>query len=68
MENKFIESLKNNLGLIVGVIIGCLVIVLGLGYIFINILILLAFGALGNYVQKNKQKVKTTLKNMIDKI
>lgn len=67
MENKFAEFFKNNLGFVVGVIIGILVILFKLTDFIINIIIVLAFGFLCEYVQKNKPKVKTKLKNLIDK-
>lgn len=66
--NKFSEYLKNNLGFVVGVIIGILAIVFKITDFIINIIIVLAFGFLCEYIQKNKSKVKTTLKNLIDKI
>lgn len=68
MDNKFVEFFKNNIGFIIGLLIGCLVVVLGIGYFFVNLAIMLAFALLGAYVQKNKPKVKATLKNIIDKM
>ena len=68
MDNKFIEFFKNNLGFIIGLLIGILVVVLKIGYFFVNLTIMIAFGLLGAYVQRNKPKVKATLKNIIDKM
>ena len=68
MDNKLVEFLKNNLGFIIGLIIGCIVVILKIGYVFLNIAIMISFGLLGAYVQRNKPKVKSTLKNIIDKM
>lgn len=65
--NKFSEFLSNNLGFVVGVVIGLLAIVFKITDFIINLIIVLAFGFLCEYIQKNKAKVKTTLKNLIDK-
>lgn len=67
MDNKFSEFLKNNLGFVVGVIIGILVVLFRLTDFIINIVIVISFGFLCEYIQKNKPKVKTKLKNLIDK-
>ena len=65
--NKFSEFFKNNFGFVVGVIIGILAIVFKITDFIINLIIVLAFGFLCEYIQKNKTKVKDTLKNLIDK-
>ena len=66
--NKFTEFLKNNLGFIIGVLIGIIAIMLNITEFIINLIIVFAFGFLCEYIQRNKSKVKTTLKNLIDKI
>ena len=68
MNNNFIEFIKSNLGFIIGLLIGILVVILRIGYFFVNLAIMIAFGLLGAYVQKNKLKVKAVLQNLIDKI
>ena len=68
MSNNLMEFLKNNSGFLIGLFIGILVIILRIGFFFVNIAIMLGFGFLGAYIQKNKPKVKATLKNLIDKM
>lgn len=65
--NKFTGFLNNNFGFVVGVIIGVVAILLNLTNFIINLIIVLAFGFLCEYIQKNKSRVKDTLKNLIDK-
>ncbi len=67
-NNEFVEFFKNNLGFLIGLIIGALIVLLRFTYFFINLAFIILFGFLGRYVQKNKNKVKETLKNLIDKI
>lgn len=62
------EFLKNNLGFIIGLIIGALIVLFNFAYVFINLAVMFGFAYIGMYVQKNKQNVKTVLKNFIDKI
>ena len=68
MNNNFIEFIKSNLGFIIGLLIGILVVIFRIGYFFVNLAIMIVFGLLGAYVQKNKLKVKAVLQNLIDKI
>ena len=65
--NKISEVFKNNFGFVVGVVLGILAIIFKITDFIINLIIVLAFGFLCEYIQKNKSKVKTTLKNLIDK-
>ena len=67
MKDLFV-GLKEKLGIIIGVIIGLIIILTSLSYVILNIGILVGFGYIGYYFQNNKEKVKTTLKNWIDKI
>lgn len=67
-KNKFLEFFKRNLGFIIGLAIGILVVICKIAYIFVNLLVMIGFGFLGMYVQRNKLKVKETLKNIIDKM
>lgn len=68
MKNNFMEFIKSNLGFVIGLLIGILVVILKIGYFFINLAIMIAFGLLGAYIQKNKPKVKAVLQNLIDKM
>ncbi len=67
-ENKFVNFFKNNGGFLIGLLIGVIVVFCRIAYFVLDVAIMLAFGFLGMYIQRNKTKVKTTLKNMIDKI
>ena len=55
MNNNFMRFIKSNLGFIIA-------------YFFVNLAIMIAFGLLGAYVQKNKLKVKAVLQNLIDRM
>lgn len=54
-------------GAIIGVVVALLFIATGLSRAIIGILIIVAAGFLGNYIQKNKTNVKQSLKEFIDK-
>ncbi len=54
-------------GFILGLIIGLVVVLLGVIEIITKIAIVIGFGLIGAYIQKNKGKVKERLKNQIDK-
>lgn len=68
MNNNFMRFIKSNLGFIIGLLIGILVIFLKIAYFFVNLAIMISFGLLGAYVQKNKLKVKAVLQNLIDRM
>ena len=67
MGGKIEAFIKDFGGFIIGSLIGILVIYLDIINAIIAILVVLAFGFLGSYVQKNKLKVKEVLKNLIEK-
>lgn len=68
-ENKFVEFLKKYAGILIGLAIGILIYFCNfLHRFFMFALILLVCAVIGNYVQKNKDKVKAFLKNAIDKM
>ncbi|MBQ9279808.1 MAG: hypothetical protein IJ215_02005 [Clostridia bacterium] len=67
MSEKLVEFLKKYLGFIVGVIIGIIVVVCGIGNFIVTLAIIIGFGYLGMYIQKNKSSVKVVLKNLIEK-
>ena len=67
-KNRFLEFFGRNLGFIIGLIIGVIVVICEFTYLFVNLAVMIGFGFLGMYVQRNKSKVKETLKNIIDKM
>ena len=67
-KNRFLEFFGTNLGFIIGLIIGVIVVICEFTYFFVNLAVMIGFGFLGMYVQRNKSKVKETLKNIIDKM
>lgn len=67
MENKFVNSLRDNLGLIIGIIIGAIIVILRITEFFINLTIMIGFGLIGKYIQKNKYRIKEVLKNLLDR-
>ena len=66
--NKYVELLKNNIGFLIGLAIGIVFVICGLSYFVLNIAVMVGFGLIGKFVQKNKLKVKETLKAWIDKM
>ncbi len=55
-------------GTIIGIIIAILILITRLHDLILAIVILVLGAFIGNYVQQNKDFVKTKLKNFIDKI
>lgn len=68
MDNKFVEFFKNNLGFLIGLLVGIIIVIGKVTYVIVNLAIMIGCAILGMYIQKNKQSVKTTLKNIIDKM
>ncbi len=64
----FKEFLDKYLGMVIGIAIAVLVIILGGVYVVQCIALIALGGWLGKYVQGHKTKVKTQLKNAIDKV
>ncbi len=62
---KFIMQYR---GAIIGVIVAILLLATRLYMLIIGILLILVGAFVGNYVQQNKNDVKTKLKNFIDKM
>lgn len=67
MSEKFVEFMKKYIGFMIGVIIGIIVVACGLGRFMLMLGLVLGFGFLGMYIQKNKSSVKVALKNLIEK-
>lgn len=55
-------------GAIIGVIIAILILITRLHDLILAIVVLILGAFIGNYVQQNKDLVKTKLKNFIDKM
>ena len=62
---KFISQYK---GAIIGVIVAIVILATRLYSLIVGILLILAGAFIGNYVQQNKDEVKTKLKKFIDKM
>ena len=55
-------------GIIIGVVIAVLILITGLDKLILAIVVIALGAFIGNYVQRNKEDVKTKLKNFIDKM
>lgn len=64
----FKEFLIKYKGAIIGIIIAILLLATKLYNVLIWVLVIVAGGFIGNYVQRNKDEVKTKLKKYIDKM
>ena len=62
---KFISEYK---GAIIGVVVAIVILATKLYNVIVGILLLLAGAFIGNYVQRNKDDVKSKLKKFIDKM
>lgn len=59
---------NNYKGAIIGVIIAILILVTRLHDLILAIVVLVLGALIGNYIQQNKEEVKTKLKGFIDKM
>ena len=66
--NDFKKFIGQYMGAIIGVIVAIVLLATRLYSIIIGVLVILAGAFIGNYVQQNKDDVKTKLKNFIDKM
>lgn len=62
---KFIGKYR---GAIIGIIVAIVILATRLYALIVGVLLILAGAVIGNYVQQNKDDVKTKLKNFIDKM
>lgn len=62
---KFISQYK---GALIGIIVAIVILATRLYDVIVGILLILAGAFLGNYVQQNKEAVKTKLKKFIDRM
>lgn len=68
MMNGIKEFWNQYKGAIVGVIIAILILITRLHDLILAIVVLVLGALIGNYVQQNKDTVKTKLKNFIDRM
>ncbi len=66
--NNFKEFWNQFKGIIIGVIIAILILITGLDKLILAIVVIALGAFIGNYVQRNKEDVKTKLKSFIDKM
>ncbi len=66
--NKLKEFISKFRGALIGIIVAIIALIFNLHKIVIAILILVAGGILGNYIQYNKEFVKEKLKMYIDRL
>ena len=66
--NGFKDFITQYWGAIIGVIIAILILVTRLHDLILAIVVLVLGAFIGNYVQQNKDFVKTKLKSFIDKM
>lgn len=66
--NGFKDFMTQYRGAIIGVIIAILILVTRLHDLILAIVVLVLGAFIGNYVQQNKDFVKTKLKSFIDKM
>ncbi len=67
MAEKIGKFFSNYGGFIIGIIVGIIVVAFGIIDAILTIAVIVGFGLLGAYIQKNKNKVKEVLKNLIEK-
>ena len=66
--NGFKDFITQYRGAIIGVIIAILILVTRLHDLILAVVVLILGAFIGNYVQQNKDFVKTKLKSFIDKM
>ena len=66
--NNFKDFWNQYRGAIIGVNIAILILITRLDQLILAIVVLFLGAFIGNYVQRNKEDVKTKLKNFIDKM
>ena len=66
--NGIKELIKQYRGAIIGVIIAILILITRLHDLILAIVVVVMGAVIGNYVQQNKDFVKSKIKNFIDKM
>lgn len=68
-DNKIVAFFDKYSGIIIGVLAGIIILMFNTLYELFKFIFVISFcGYLGNYVHKDKAKVKMMLKNLIDKM
>ncbi len=66
--NGFKDFWEHYKGAIIGIVIAILILITRLQDLILAIVVIILGAIIGNYVQQNKEDVKTKLKNFIDKM
>lgn len=66
--NGFKDFWEHYKGAIIGIIVAVLILITRLQDLILAIVVIVLGAIVGNYVQQNKEDVKTKLKNFIDKM
>ncbi len=66
--NGFKDFWEHYKGAIIGIVIAVLILITRLQDLIIAAVVIVLGAIIGNYVQQNKEDVKTKLKNFIDKM
>ena len=66
--NNFKDFWNQYKGIIIGIVIAVLILITGLDKLILAIVVIALGAFIGNYVQRNKEDVKTKLKSFIDKM
>lgn len=68
-ENKIANFIEKFGGMIIGILVGLIILNFSILYEFFKFILVIGICAwIGNYIHKNKTKVKDFLKNLIDKM
>ena len=66
--NDFKKFISQYRGAIIGIIVAIVILATRLYNLIVGVLLILAGAFIGNYVQQNKDDVKTKLKKFIDRM
>ena len=66
--NGFKDFWEHYKGAIIGIIVAVLILITRLQDLILAVVVIVHGAIVGNYVQQNKEDVKTKLKNFIDKM
>ena len=66
--NGFKDFWEHYKGAIIGIVVAVLILITRLQDLIIAAVVIVLGAIIGNYVQQNKEDVKTKLKNFIDKM
>lgn len=67
IKDKLLEILKSNKGILIGGIVGLLIFIFGLTKL-VTLVFLVSLGMIvGNMIDKNREEIKESIKNFVDK-